>query len=155
MPFRIHVNAGRAAADGGGPSTESELRRLLREAVRAALADRGCDEAEISLTLLSDPEIAALNRRYLGHDRPTDVISFPLHEPDEAPLGDIYIGWEHALRQARRLEVPPEEELVRLAVHGTLHVLGYEHPEGTARERSPMWRLQEAVTRRVVEADLP
>lgn len=98
--------------------------------------------AEISLTLLGDEEIAALNRQYLGREGSTDVLAFSLGEPD-APLGDVYVGFEQAGRQAAEHRVPLDEELARLAIHGTLHVLGHDHPDGPDRVDSPMFRLQE------------
>jgi len=121
---------------------------LLRRAARAALA--GTPDAEISLTLLDDPGIADLNREWLKHEGPTDVISFPLYEEGEAVVGDVYIGFDQVVRQARETDVPVREELARVAIHGTLHVLGYDHPDGAARLRSRMWRLQEKILREVM-----
>lgn len=121
----------------------------LERAVGVVLADGGVAEAELSLTLLDDGGIRALNLRYLGEDRPTDVIAFALgREP--VLVGDVYLGSEQAARQAAELGLPLGEELVRLAVHGTLHVLGHDHPEGDDREESPMFRLQEALVRRIL-----
>jgi probable rRNA maturation factor len=132
------------------PVGRAEARRLLRSAVRAALAAEGAASAEIAVTLLADADIAALNQRYLAHAGPTDVISFALHGSNEPPLGDIYIGWDQALRQAAALGEAPAVELARLAIHGTLHILGHDHPEGTERERSSMWKRQEEILQRVV-----
>ena len=84
-----------------------------------------------------------MNRGYLGRDRPTDVISFTLHGPDEPLLGDVYIGFDQAVRQAASEEVGVREELARLAIHGTLHVLGYDHPADETRVASAMFRRQE------------
>jgi len=84
-----------------------------------------------------------LNREWKRHDRPTDVLSFPLPGPDGRLTGDIYICPAVARLQAAEFGVPPREELLRLVVHGTLHVLGYDHSEGPDRTRSPMWRRQE------------
>lgn len=120
---------------------------LLEAAVRHALGDAGVSDAEVSVTLLDDDAIRALNREWLGHDRPTDVIAFALD--DEGVLGDVYLGVEQARRQAAELGVPFAEELVRLAVHGTLHVLGHDHPEGPERAASPMFELQERLVREV------
>lgn len=121
--------------------------RRVEAAVRWALEREGARRAEISVAFLGDDGIAELNREYLSHEGPTDVISFPLHEPGHPPLGDVYIGLEQALRQARELGVEAAEELLRLAIHGTLHVLGYDHPEGEGREDSPMYRRQEELLR--------
>lgn len=139
MPIRVDVNAEELVAPVDG------LLALLENAVRAAALARDVDEAEFSLTLLDDVAIAQLNRRFLAHDEPTDVISFGLSEGGEAPVGDIYIGYQQALRQAAENGVPVNEELARLAVHGTLHVLGYEHPDGDDRVDTEMWRLQERI----------
>ena len=123
-------------------------RRLLQRAVRAACAALGVGDAEISLALLGDGDITALNRQHLGRDYAPDVLSFALYEPGERVVGDVYVGIEQAVRQANEAGVPVREELVRLAVHGTLHVLGMDHPEGAAkRSRSAMFRRQETIVR--------
>ena len=119
----------------------------VERAVRATLRDGGHDAGEVSVAFLGDAEITSLNREYLEHDRPTDVISFALHGEGEPPLGDVYVGVEQALRQAEELGVDPREELLRLAVHGTLHVLGWDHPEGEERLESEMFRRQEEILR--------
>lgn len=134
-----------------GPRERVPDEELLRRAVEATLRDHGADAAELSVTLLDDQAIQALNREHLNHDWPTDVLSFALWEEGEPVLGDIYIGAEQAARQAEEAEVPLTEELVRLAVHGTLHVLGHDHPdEGGARAASPMYRLQERLVQDVL-----
>lgn len=134
-----------------GPAGRASDEGPLRRAVEAALRDHGAEAAEISLTLLDDPAIQALNREHLDHDWPTDVLSFALWQEGEPVLGDIYVGLDQATRQAAEAGVPLEEELVRLAVHGTLHVLGHDHPEDEeARLASPMYRLQERLVRDVL-----
>jgi probable rRNA maturation factor len=128
-------------------------RALLERAVRHTLDAEGVWHGEISLALLDDASIRALNRDHLGHDAPTDVLAFALHEVGEPPLGDVYLGVEQARRQAADAGVADDEELVRLAVHGTLHVLGWDHPdEADARFRSPMWLRQEALVAEVMRA---
>lgn len=125
--------------------------RLLEEAVRAAFEAEGVGEGELSLALLEDAGMRALNRDHLGHDGPTDVLAFALHGPGEPVLGDVYLGAAQARRQAKDEGVDATEELVRLAVHGTLHVLGWDHPdEAEARLASPMWARQEALVARVM-----
>jgi len=132
--LRVHVNLGAFPVASG---------RLLERAVVRTLAAEGRSLGEVSLTLLSDDEIRRMNLDYLGRDAPTDVISFSLGDEDDL-LGDIYVGVEQAGRQAAQWEVTVEEDLARLAIHGTLHVLGYDHPEGPERAASPMYELQEA-----------
>lgn len=124
---------------------------LLESAVRRTLDAQAVEAAEISLTLLDDEGIGGLNRQFLGKDRPTDVIAFALGA-DPRLLGDVYVGVEQARRQAEELGVAFEEELVRLAVHGTLHVLGHDHPEGIERTESPMFALQERLVRLIMES---
>lgn len=117
---------------------------VLEQAVRHTVDREGGEVVEISLALLGDDDIRELNQRFLGHDRPTDVIAFTLGE-DAERVGDVYVGVDQARRQAAELGVPVDQELVRLAVHGTLHVLGHDHPEGEDRYDSPMFVLQERI----------
>ncbi len=134
----VNVEHGRADADA-----------LRRAAEHTALAE-GVGAGELSVTLLADVAMQELNRGYLGHDRSTDVLAFSLGENDTL-LGDVYVGIEQAERQAREAGVTLEEELVRLVVHGTLHVLGWDHPDGPERLQSPMFRRQEELVREVRE----
>jgi len=123
----------------------------LERGVEAACLALGVSEAEVSVALLDDDAIASLNRTHLGKDRPTDVIAFSLYEEGESVVGDVYIGVEQAELQAAEAGVPLDEELLRLVVHGTLHVLGMDHPdEAEAREESPMYVRQEALVRQVL-----
>jgi len=122
---------------------------LLEAAVLRTLDDQRVRVAEISLTLVDDEGIRALNKQYLAKDRATDVLAFTLGS-GPGTLGDVYLGMDQARRQAEGAGVSLDEELVRLAVHGTLHVLGHEHPEGSDRTTSPMFTLQE----RLVESIL-
>ena len=121
----------------------------LEEAVRTTLEAEGVVEGEVSVTLLGDPDMAELHGRYLGKSVPTDVLSFALHSPGDPPLGDVYVGHDTAARHAGEHGTTPGEELVRLAVHGVLHILGYDHPLED-RESSPMFQRQEALVRRVL-----
>jgi probable rRNA maturation factor len=144
--LRIEVSMG----DGLPESALEESWRYLERAIEATLTEEQIETAAVSLTLLSDAQISALNEKYLGHEGPTDVISFPLYEPGETPVGDIYIGYEQAARQSADLSVALEAELSRLAIHGTLHVLGYDHPKDGAREDSELWRRQERILRQLL-----
>jgi probable rRNA maturation factor len=136
----------------------SSVRRLLvskpriKEAAVAALKAERVRDAMLSITFVGSAVISELNRRYLGHRGPTDVISFALgRQGRRGPVvGDIYICPEIARANARRQGVSSQEELLRLVVHGTLHALGYDHPEGSTRTDSSMWRKQERILARVV-----
>lgn len=105
--------------------------------------------ATVSVTFLSPARMRALNRRARGPDRATDVLAFRLVH-DGAVAGDIYVCGDVARQAARAHHVREREELLRLVVHGTLHILGYDHPAGAGRTTSPMWRRQERYLRRLV-----
>lgn len=122
---------------------------VVRRAVRTVLRGERRD-AMVSITFLGPMAMRRLNRRHMKHDRPTDVLSFALALPGGGLAGDIYLCRSVAADQARDAGVSLREELVRLVVHGVLHVLGYDHPDGRGRERSAMWRKQERYVRRVI-----
>jgi probable rRNA maturation factor len=105
-------------------------------------------KALISVTFVGRDAMRRLNAEHKGQDRPTDVLTFALSDPAGGTVGDIYICPWVARREARARGIPPRRELIRLVIHGTLHALGRDHPEGAARTRSAMWRRQE----RLVEA---
>lgn len=99
--------------------------------------------ALISITFVGRDSMRRLNAQHKGHDRPTDVLSFALNGPTGELIGDVYICPWMARREARARGIPLRQELVRLVVHGTLHTLGRDHPDGPGRTRSAMWRRQE------------
>lgn len=116
----------------------------VADLARAVLEAEGVRDASLSFAFVRPSTIATVNREHLGHKGPTDVISFPLAAAAGAPLGgDVYICPDVAARNAVEHRVGLREEIARLVVHGTLHVLGHEHPEGDGREASAMWRRQE------------
>lgn len=129
-------------------------RARVAAAVRSVLEAEGVREALISIAFLDRRAMATLNRRHLRRRGPTDVIAFGLtrSDPRMPIIGDIYIAPEIAREQAIEHGVGVREELTRLAVHGTLHVLGHDHPEGESRTRSAMWRRQEALLGRALAA---
>ena len=121
----------------------------LREACTVVLASQNVQHALVSITLLTPRRMAALNKKHLDHAGPTDVITFGFRDPDGAVIGDVYICPAVAAANAKHFGVSAREELLRLTVHATLHVLGYEHSEGDARTKSPMWKLQERLLAKV------
>ncbi len=125
---------------------------MLERALRETLRCEGVAKAELSVTFVGDEEMSRLHGRYLGDHSPTDVISFALHEGDEDPIGDVYVGYAQALRQADDAQADPDEELARLAVHGALHVLGHTHPSGPNRRDCKMYRLQEDILTRTLRS---
>lgn len=122
----------------------------VRKAVEAALEGSVSGDAEVSVLLTDDEEIRGLNRRYRGRDAPTDVLSFPMD--DDVMVGDIVISVERALAQASELGVAPERELARLAVHGALHLIGYDHVRG-GRQAARMRAREEEVMAAIERGD--
>src|SRR4029079_13593199 len=130
----------------------SVSRERIREAAIATLRAERVRDAMLSITFVGRAAISRLNRRYLGHEGPTAVISFGLRRVGKrgAVVGDVYICAEVARENAKRQGISASEELLRLVIHGTLHVVGREHPTGATRTTSPMWRRQEKILARVV-----
>lgn len=88
-------------------------------------------DAEVSVLLVDDPAIHAMNRQWRGYDKPTDVLSWPLEQEFLSPegedaLGDVVISFDTAQRQALAREWTVEEETALLLIHGILHLLGHE-----------------------------
>lgn len=109
-------------------------------------------ESGLTIVITDNEEVAALNLEFRGIDAPTDVLSFPADEPpeeiaeDEEPyLGDLLIAYPYALAQAERENHDFNDSLTLLVVHGTLHLLGYDHD--TPENRAEMWAAQETALR--------
>ncbi len=138
------------------PFEEQVDEALLGEAARATLAQQGVEEpVEMTVVIVGDETIQALNRRFRDVDAPTDVLAFP-HETRGpfvgAPglpryLGDVVISYPRAEAQAQEAGHPVEAELRLLVVHGVLHLLGHDHAD--PEEKARMWAAQEAVLRRL------
>ncbi len=99
----------------------------LTEVVRTVLDAEGRPRASISIALVDQASIHAINREHLGHDWPTDVISFPLSGPDDEELaGELIVSAEMAAETAAEIGVDPRDELALYVVHGLLHLCGYD-----------------------------
>jgi probable rRNA maturation factor len=99
----------------------------LRRLAETVLAAEQRADAAISIALTDNATIRALNQKHLGHDWPTDVITFPLSEPDEAVLaGEVVVSAEMAVLAAAELGAEPGDELRLYLVHGLLHLCGYD-----------------------------
>jgi probable rRNA maturation factor len=139
-----------------------DLQELLIRCLKEAAAREEVD-GEVVVTLVTNERIHELNREYRGVDRPTDVLSFAMNEAgeeemdiyideseiDEYPnmLGDIVISLPKAKEQAEEYGHSLERELGFLAVHGFLHLLGYDH--GTVEEEKEMFSRQEEVLEKI------
>lgn len=105
---------------------------------------------ELSLLITTDPHIQELNRDFRGKDKPTDVLSFPqLEEDDIGPspisLGDVVISLDTALAQAKSIGHSAGDEVLRLLVHGILHLLGYDHENVPEEDVKEMQRLEDEI----------
>ncbi len=101
-------------------------RRRLRDIVRQVLQGEGIRDAEISLAFVDNATIHQLNKRYLKHDEPTDVLSFPLGEAGAKISGEIVVGMEVAVAEARRRGHHVQDELALYVIHGLLHLCSYD-----------------------------
>jgi probable rRNA maturation factor len=129
-------------------------RRRLRSLASRLLRELGCARAELSIALVDDAAIALLNERHRGIARATDVLSFSLLEGEHtdrrgALLGDVVVSVDTAAVQARRGRRSLDDEVLRLLIHGTLHLLGHDHEaDDDARrmraEERRLWRVLQA-----------
>jgi probable rRNA maturation factor len=123
-------------------------RGRMREVVRTVLDGENVADAEISLAFVDNPTIRRLNQRYLQHDEPTDVLSFPLSDPGAKRLaGELVVGAEVAAAQAAARGHDVQAELALYVIHGLLHLCGHDdHDEAgaaamRARERHYLTQL--------------
>ena len=124
---------------------------LLERAALAVLELPGTPDGDVTIALVDDLHIQQLNRDFLGHDAPTDVLSFPAEEVDPETsrryLGDVIISFARAAEQARERRHAIEAEMQLLVVHGVLHLLGHDH--AGAQEKKRMWAAQAEVLERL------
>lgn len=139
--YTIHI-----ASDAPYQADESALREAVWQAL--ALTETPTPRA-LTVTLTSAERIHELNQRYAGIDSTTDVLSFPSEgepyavDPGDPPyLGDVLIAYPVAEQQAGEAGIPLLVELQTLAIHGALHLLGYDHD--TPDRQAEMWALQSA-----------
>jgi probable rRNA maturation factor len=110
-------------------------RGVVAELAGHVLAAENVERAEVSLVFCDDDRIAGLNRDWLAHQGPTDVIAFGFSEGGEDPEGEVYIDLAQAARQAPEFGASLDEEVRRLVVHGLLHLLGYDDLKTQDRRR--------------------
>lgn len=113
------------------------IRKVIK-AIENTLEGESIKEAVVNVIYMDDHDIHVMNKDYLDHDYPTDVITFPL---EEQPMeGEIYIGAETAVKQAEEYKVSLTNELLRLSIHGALHLCGYD--DASDEERQNMHVLE-------------
>jgi probable rRNA maturation factor len=142
-----------------GAETEILIRQSVQSRLRRAYSNKRLFEKVgtildavkrrkgiVTVLFTDDREIRKLNRRYRGMRKATDVLSFPPGDGGRY-LGDIVISVETAARQAKEHEIPFAEEILRLLVHGVLHLVGHEHENVSARKARRMAREEERIHR--------
>ncbi|MEX2494059.1 MAG: rRNA maturation RNase YbeY [Nitrospirales bacterium] len=125
--------------------------KTLQRVTQSILEQAGRPTDQLSLSLVGKTRMRSLNRKYRGRDYPTDVLAFPMESPGEptvAFLGDIVICLPIAIGQASRFDNTPDQEVLRLLIHGTLHLLGYDH-EQSPREATRMQRKERALIKKL------
>lgn len=103
--------------------------RRIRAAVKAALSLGGVADGAVTVVVVDDPAIHELNRRHLAHDYPTDVLSFAIEQGDGYVEGDVVASADTAARMAPRYGWTADDELLLYAVHGALHLAGFDDLE--------------------------
>jgi probable rRNA maturation factor len=123
--------------------------KVLRAAARAALRHQRATAGSLTIAVSGDETLQSLNRQFLDHDSPTDVLSFPSesNDPDDEGryFGDVAISYPCAYAQALAGGHSPEAELQLLTVHGVLHLLGHDH--AAKDEKARMWKVQAEILR--------
>ena len=112
------------------------LRDQIERAVSSVLSDANIANAEISIAVVDDRTIWKLNREFLEHDYPTDVLSFVLSHDDGRLEGEIVVSADTAAREAEQHDWPADNELLLYVVHGALHLVGYD--DSTQDQRQEM-----------------
>ena len=119
----------------------------LRKAVRTILSEKTVTEAQISVAVVDDATITELHQRFLGKDEPTDVLSFVLECDEDSLEGEVVVSAETAQVTAKWYDWPAEHELLLYAIHGTLHMVGYD--DATPEQRVAMRKAERAYLARL------
>ncbi|MFO0014858.1 MAG: rRNA maturation RNase YbeY [Planctomycetota bacterium] len=129
------------------PHVKPLLQKQIQAAVDRIAQDFGWSSGQISIAILDDERIQEINRQYLQHDYPTDVISFDLTESDEILEGEILVSWETAARVAQEQPWPPQLEMLLYVIHGMLHIIGLDDdtPAHTRRMRQHERHYMQAI----------
>ncbi len=109
--------------------------QLLKEIVAAALEELKIKEAELGIVLISAKAMALMNEKFLGHEGPTDVITFDYSEKRKQLHGEVFICVEVAEKQAKEFGTSRQSEVVRYIVHGILHLMGHDDLKAVARKK--------------------
>ncbi len=138
----------------GLPRALSQLRPLIKKAAGEILRAHGVESFALSISFVSDAVISGINRAALAREGPTDVIAFDLSEEGLSyeKVGDIYISVDTATENSKRFRVSLSNEVLRLVIHGVLHILGYTDYDASSRKK--MRQVQEEFVKKF-SGDLP
>ena len=125
--------------------------KKIQQTAQAVLDALDCPEAELSILMVDDAQIAVLNRDYLHRHGPTNVIAFPMQAGEFSNLtphllGDVVISSETACREALEAGIGMHVRITQLLVHGLLHLLGYDHERSSAEARRMEQKALELLT---------
>ena len=169
MSLTVAVNLHRGAWLGACPAARQLARQAARRAVRDATGAAATRQIELGIVLTDDAEQRRLNRAYRGKDAPTNVLAFPAatdeacrtapesrilaRDVDGPPLllGDVVLAFETVSREAAAMGRPLADRLRHLVVHGTLHLLGYDH--GSDQAATAMELLETAILAKLGVSD--
>ena len=145
-PWKIHIANEQKQWRLDRAKIRNTVKTILAVLDQSALPPLVC---ELSLLFTDDEIIRELNRSYRNKDKATDILSFSQLEGTELSaspmLGDIVISIEYAARQAKKREIKLDEELLRLLIHGLLHLFGYDHEGVSAAKRQQMKRKENQI----------
>ncbi len=139
---------------------QKQAASIVKKAVSAAAKAVSTPTAELAIVLADDSAIRTLNRKWRGRDAPTNVLSFPASDeprrggkpPAQSPyIGDIVIAYQTTAREAVAEGKPFKHHLAHLAIHGFLHLLGYDHEND--REAEVMEALERRILKRLAVPD--
>lgn len=128
-------------------------KKFLKDKAQEILRELNLQNVELSLTLTDDEKIRQINRAWRNKDKPTDVLSFPMEETvgyKYRVLGDVIISAPFAERQAEEIGYSYRDEVLRLMIHGILHLLGYDHEKSEEDERV-MFEIQNRIFNKLKE----
>ena len=131
----------------------------IQQKTKDILNALACDDAELSILIVDDLQIARFNKKYLRRNGPTNVIAFPMRTDqfsDINPelLGDVVISVETAEKERKRIGVSLEERFTQLLVHGILHLLGYDH-EQSEQEADKMEQKSDEILKLITKGSSP
>lgn len=129
-------------------------KKKIEDTVKTVLNFLKKKDAEVSVHLIGDRKIKKINADYRGKNKVTDVLAFAMQEGkqmDDKDLGDIFISVPQVKRQSKKQKISYEEELVRMLVHGVLHLNGYDHME--EKDEKKMFSLQEKLVKKLIHTN--